>query len=187
MAFGGDPRMTARGGGGGAQGDAPARDPQALARTWPTSRSSPGPPRRRAPTRSPASTRCSASRSTWRRGGRSSPSAPAGSPGPAIRPVAVRMAWQAARAVKIPVIGIGGITSAAGRARVPDRGLPRGPDRHRELRGPRALRAHPRRARATTSSATGWSDINDVVGTLEYPGPAGPATMEDADERHAIA
>jgi len=32
--------------------------------------------------------------------------------GPAIRPVAVRMAWQAARAVKIPVIGIGGICSA---------------------------------------------------------------------------
>jgi dihydroorotate dehydrogenase (NAD+) catalytic subunit len=32
--------------------------------------------------------------------------------GPAIRPIAVRMAWQAARAVKIPVIGIGGITSA---------------------------------------------------------------------------
>ena len=33
--------------------------------------------------------------------------------GPAIRPVAVRMAWQAARAVKIPVIGIGGIASAS--------------------------------------------------------------------------
>ena len=32
--------------------------------------------------------------------------------GPAIRPIAVRMAWQAARAVRIPVIGIGGITSA---------------------------------------------------------------------------
>jgi dihydroorotate dehydrogenase (NAD+) catalytic subunit len=31
--------------------------------------------------------------------------------GPAIRPVALRMAWQAARAVRIPVIGIGGITS----------------------------------------------------------------------------
>jgi dihydroorotate dehydrogenase (NAD+) catalytic subunit len=29
--------------------------------------------------------------------------------GPAIRPVAVRMVWQAARAVDIPVIGIGGI------------------------------------------------------------------------------
>jgi dihydroorotate dehydrogenase (NAD+) catalytic subunit len=32
--------------------------------------------------------------------------------GPAIRPVAVRMVWQAARAVKIPVIGIGGIMNA---------------------------------------------------------------------------
>lgn len=33
--------------------------------------------------------------------------------GPAIRPVAVKLAWEAARAVKIPVIGIGGITCAA--------------------------------------------------------------------------
>lgn len=32
--------------------------------------------------------------------------------GPAIRPVAVRMAWQAARAVRIPVIGVGGVASA---------------------------------------------------------------------------
>ncbi len=32
--------------------------------------------------------------------------------GPAIRPLAVRMAWQAARAVAIPVIGVGGIASA---------------------------------------------------------------------------
>jgi len=32
--------------------------------------------------------------------------------GPAIRPLAVRMTFQAARAVKIPVIGIGGIASA---------------------------------------------------------------------------
>jgi dihydroorotate dehydrogenase (NAD+) catalytic subunit len=32
--------------------------------------------------------------------------------GPAIRPVAVRMTWQVARAVRIPVLGIGGITSA---------------------------------------------------------------------------
>jgi len=30
--------------------------------------------------------------------------------GPAVRPVAVRMVWQVARAVKIPVIGLGGIT-----------------------------------------------------------------------------
>lgn len=32
--------------------------------------------------------------------------------GPAIRPVAVRMVWQVARAVKIPIIGMGGIRTA---------------------------------------------------------------------------
>ncbi len=32
--------------------------------------------------------------------------------GPAIRPVAVRMVWQAARAVKIPIIGMGGVLTA---------------------------------------------------------------------------
>ncbi|MFZ1984650.1 MAG: nitronate monooxygenase, partial [Desulfatitalea sp.] len=32
--------------------------------------------------------------------------------GPAIKPVALRMVWQAARAVKLPVIGIGGIMTA---------------------------------------------------------------------------
>ena len=33
--------------------------------------------------------------------------------GPAIRPVALRMVWQAVRAVKVPVIGIGGIMNAS--------------------------------------------------------------------------
>lgn len=33
--------------------------------------------------------------------------------GPAVKPVAVRMVWQVAHAVKIPVIGLGGIASAA--------------------------------------------------------------------------
>ena len=32
--------------------------------------------------------------------------------GPAVKPVALRMVWQAAKAVRIPVIGIGGIMSA---------------------------------------------------------------------------
>ncbi len=32
--------------------------------------------------------------------------------GPAVKPVALRMVWQVARAVKIPVIGLGGITTA---------------------------------------------------------------------------
>jgi len=36
----------------------------------------------------------------------------AGLSGPCIKPVAVRMVWEAARAVRIPVIGIGGISNA---------------------------------------------------------------------------
>ena len=35
-----------------------------------------------------------------------------GMSGPAVKPVALRMVWQTARAVKIPVIGLGGICSA---------------------------------------------------------------------------
>jgi dihydroorotate dehydrogenase (NAD+) catalytic subunit len=89
--------------------------------------------------------------------------------GPAIRPVAVRMAWQAARAVKIPVIGIGGITSAGdalefliagcravqiGTANFIDPGIY---DRIlAELLG--YLERH------------GLEDVNQVVGTLQYPG-----------------
>ena len=33
--------------------------------------------------------------------------------GPAIKPVALRMVWQVANAVKIPVIGMGGIMTAS--------------------------------------------------------------------------
>lgn len=33
--------------------------------------------------------------------------------GPAIKPVALRMVWQVARAIKVPIIGIGGIMTAA--------------------------------------------------------------------------
>jgi dihydroorotate dehydrogenase (NAD+) catalytic subunit len=89
--------------------------------------------------------------------------------GPAIRPIAVRMAWQAARAVKIPVIGIGGITSAGdalefliagcravqiGTANFIDPGIY---DRILdELLG--YLERH------------GLEDVNQVVGTLDYPG-----------------
>ena len=32
--------------------------------------------------------------------------------GPAVKPVALRMVWQVAKAVKIPVVGLGGISSA---------------------------------------------------------------------------
>ncbi len=93
--------------------------------------------------------------------------------GPAIRPVAVRMAWQAARSVNIPVIGIGGISSAPdalefliagcravqiGTANFVDPGVyDRVLD---ELAG--YLKRH------------GHRDIGEIVGTLEYPGQPVP-------------
>ena len=89
--------------------------------------------------------------------------------GPAIRPIAVRMAWQASRAVKIPVIGIGGIASARdalefliagcravqiGTANFVDPGVY---DRVRS-----GIEDYLRRH--------GLDDVNRVVGTLRYPG-----------------
>ena len=94
--------------------------------------------------------------------------------GPAIRPIAVRMAWQAARAVKIPVLGIGGISSAqdalefliagcravqVGTANFVDPGV-----YERILAG---LRDYMGRH--------GIDDVNAVVGTLDFPGH-GPRT-----------
>jgi dihydroorotate dehydrogenase (NAD+) catalytic subunit len=90
--------------------------------------------------------------------------------GPAIRPIAVRMAWQAARAVKIPVIGIGGIATAEdalefliagcravqiGTANFVDPGV-----YQRVLAG-----------LSDYLGRHGLDDVNRVVGTLRYPGP----------------
>jgi len=89
--------------------------------------------------------------------------------GPAIRPLAVRMAWQAARAVQIPVIGIGGIASAedaleflivgcrafqVGTANFVDPGV------HAKILA--GLRDYLQRHRL--------NDVNQLVGSLEYPG-----------------
>ncbi len=91
--------------------------------------------------------------------------------GPAIRPVAVRMTWQAARAVKIPILGIGGISSAAdalefliagaravqvGTANFVDPGV-----YERILTG---IEDYMRRH--------GLADLTSLTGTLEYPGGA---------------
>lgn len=97
--------------------------------------------------------------------------------GPAIRPVAVRMAWQAARAVKIPVIGIGGIASARdaleflivgcravqiGTANFVDPGV--------YARVLAELRAYLERH--------GLDDVNHVIGTLEFPVATAPRERE---------
>ena len=88
--------------------------------------------------------------------------------GPAIRPIAVRMAWQAARAVRIPVIGIGGIASARDALEF-------------LIVGCRAVQigtanfvdpaVYDRILAGLTDylSRHGLDDVNAVVGTLEYP------------------
>jgi dihydroorotate dehydrogenase (NAD+) catalytic subunit len=89
--------------------------------------------------------------------------------GPAIRPVAVRMAWQAARAVSIPVIGIGGIATAedalefliAG-CRAVQIGTANFVDPDVYARVASGLTAYLERH--------GLASIGDVVGTLEFPG-----------------
>jgi len=89
--------------------------------------------------------------------------------GPAIRPIAVRMAWQAARAVRIPVIGVGGIASAtdalefliAG-CRAVQIGTANFIDPSIYRRVEAGLDDYLRRH--------GLADINAVIGTLEYPG-----------------
>jgi dihydroorotate dehydrogenase (NAD+) catalytic subunit len=90
--------------------------------------------------------------------------------GPAIRPIAVRMVYECRQAVKIPIIGMGGIADArdvlefmiagatavqVGTANFVDPGLY---DRILD-----ELLAYLNR--------NGLEDVNQVVGTLQYPGP----------------
>jgi dihydroorotate dehydrogenase (NAD+) catalytic subunit len=90
--------------------------------------------------------------------------------GPAIRPLALRMAWQAARAVAIPVIGVGGIASARDALEF-------------LIAGCRAVQVGTANfvslgiydqmlaGLADYLERHGRKDINEVVGTLSYPDP----------------
>jgi dihydroorotate dehydrogenase (NAD+) catalytic subunit len=88
--------------------------------------------------------------------------------GPAIRPLAVRMAFQAARAVKIPIIGIGGIASAndaleffiagASAVQVGTMNFSR-PNIYTEINA--GLREY--------LSRHGLASISEIVGSLHYP------------------
>ncbi len=89
--------------------------------------------------------------------------------GPAIRPIAVRMAWQAVRAVRIPVIGIGGIASASDALEFLIAGC-------RAVQIGTAGFVDPGVYERTLGELSsylerhGIGDVNAVVGTLEYPG-----------------
>jgi dihydroorotate dehydrogenase (NAD+) catalytic subunit len=97
--------------------------------------------------------------------------------GPAIRPIAVRMAWQAARTVGIPVIGIGGISSASDALEFLIAGC------HAVQIGTANFVSPGVHERILADLATwlerhGLDDIGAVVGTLEYPGVPGPCGSE---------
>ncbi len=87
--------------------------------------------------------------------------------GPAIRPIAVRLVWQAAKAVKIPVIGMGGI--ACGRdalefliagARAVAVGTATFLDPGTALRVVEEIEAYVKRQ--------GHASVNEIVGTLQF-------------------
>jgi dihydroorotate dehydrogenase (NAD+) catalytic subunit len=108
--------------------------------------------------------------------------------GPAIRPVAVRMVWEAAKAVKIPVIGMGGIARgqdaleflivgatavAVGTANFTDPATP--------LLVVDEIRAYLRR--------NGMTRVHDVIGSLQLPArqtaapPASPPPATGGKDR----
>jgi dihydroorotate dehydrogenase (NAD+) catalytic subunit len=89
--------------------------------------------------------------------------------GPAIRPIAVRMTWQAARAVRIPILGIGGISSAADALEFLIAGA-------RAVQIGTANFTDPGVYAKTLDGLTdylrrhGYDDVGAVVGTLAFPG-----------------
>jgi dihydroorotate dehydrogenase (NAD+) catalytic subunit len=97
--------------------------------------------------------------------------------GPAIRPVAVRMAWQVARTVTIPVIGVGGISSASDALEFLIAGC-------RAVQIGTANFVEPGVHEGILDDLSAWleghdlDDIGAVVGTLEYPGDSGSGDSE---------
>ena len=90
--------------------------------------------------------------------------------GPAIRPVALRMVWQAARAVRIPICGIGGIACAEDALKFLVCGA-------RAIQVGTANYLNPAAAVEIAEGieayalAHGFARVADLVGTLEWPGP----------------
>lgn len=89
--------------------------------------------------------------------------------GPAIRPVALRMVWQAAQAVRIPICGIGGIVTAEDALKFLVCGA-------RAVQVGTASYLNPMAAAevaegiAAYAAAQGCARVADLVGTLEMPG-----------------
>ena len=88
--------------------------------------------------------------------------------GPAIKPIALRLVWQASRAVRIPVIGMGGITSGEDAAEFLVAGASAvevGTATFWDPRAPTRIAAELDRFVARE----GMASVRDLVGTLEWP------------------
>ena len=100
--------------------------------------------------------------------------------GPAIKPIALRLVYQAARAVKIPVVGLGGIASGEDAAEFLIAGATRGGGGHGDVLGSALAVAD--RGRAGRVSAAGeyragggsGGHAEDVRGSWQAKAPAPP-------------
>jgi len=90
--------------------------------------------------------------------------------GPAIRPVALRMVWQAARAVRLPICGIGGISTAEDAVKFLICGATAVQVGTANYLNPAAAGEVADGVRAY-AARHGVAKVADLVGTLELPGP----------------
>lgn len=89
--------------------------------------------------------------------------------GPAIRPVALRMVWQASQAVRIPICGIGGIMTAEDAVKFLVCGATAVQVGTANYLNPMAA-AEIADGIAAWAAARGHARVSDLVGTLEMPG-----------------
>jgi dihydroorotate dehydrogenase (NAD+) catalytic subunit len=89
--------------------------------------------------------------------------------GPAIRPVALRMVWQASQAVRIPICGIGGITGAEDAVKFLVCGATAVQVGTANYLNPMAA-AEVAEGVAAWAAAHGCARVADLIGTLEMPG-----------------
>ena len=88
--------------------------------------------------------------------------------GPAVFPVAVRMVWQAARAVSIPVIGLGGVSSAEDVIEMMLAGAAGGGDRRGQSPGSLRLPGHRGRPAGRHGTIRDRNLTKDIIGGAHH-------------------
>lgn len=91
--------------------------------------------------------------------------------GPAIKPIALRMVYEAAQAVKIPVIGLGGIANGEDAAEFLIAGARAVEVGTANFADPRAP-ARVARELGRVVQELGAGNVSDIVGTIRFPGSA---------------